>query len=149
MTKHRQHGNDNGQWQCPPEAMLKINQFSVFFIVQRWHQRFKSHAAYRAASRRRLLDLRMHRTGVNHSFRLAQPGLRDHWSTVGLRVSAKPVHTLCAAEVIGLTCVLHFLLLISRNLHAAYRVRKWLGRIVSGRMVKVCLLQMRRGVIHE
>lgn len=68
MAAHFEHEHQSGQNQPEPEALRHVRQFRTSAAVGSNDQRFKRHAADRAASRLVSPNLGMHRAGPDRTF---------------------------------------------------------------------------------
>ena len=86
MSEHRQQGDNNGQWQRPPEAPAEIGKFRIFILIQMGNHRLQRHAAFGAGSRRRLTDFRVHRTGVDRALDYGDGFILGVQVTLGIKI---------------------------------------------------------------
>jgi hypothetical protein len=68
VSEHGQSGNNQREWQRPPESPLEVLQLTVVLFSNR-DQWLQSHSAFGAVSGMILPDLRMHRAGIDRSGR--------------------------------------------------------------------------------
>ena len=65
MAKHRQHGDDDGERQRPPEAPSEVAQLGIVFVVRAPASAARGPCRTSGSCRVVLPNLRMHRAGVD------------------------------------------------------------------------------------
>jgi hypothetical protein len=142
MAAHLDRKNRNGERQRDPESPGHVDQLRVGRIVERDLLGLQRHAAERAAAGANLLDVRMHRAGVDGA------GKRGRFGRTRLqelfRLGGKALAAARAAEQIFLAFVGEALLGRGAfDLHAADRIDR--GRVL--RRLTVALCPAARGMI--
>ena len=122
VAEHRQHEHRDGKRQRPPEPAPEIDQFRIFFLVQRGHQRFQRHPAQRATAGRGVADFRVHRASKNRSRLSSRLFRRLGRVQIGAWICTKFGHAANAAKKIILAAMRDAPGRVGSHFHAAHGV---------------------------
>jgi len=132
---HGQKKNWERQPSADPESTRHVSQFGILFLARAsWHVRFECHAADWTIIRMILLNLRMHRTGVN-----------NHLCLVGRWLAFERHAAFCAtSRSIAFNALAHWTKILSRRALTGSLPRclwlRWVLRVTT-RMVRYGFLR--------